>query len=496
MKIVFNFKTAILLCFILSLFACERMDQMNLDDNFIEEQKVLEKVDEETFVALEQAAEVANLFFNELTENNIQARTDITKRNSNYSVETLSENGRPLIYIINYLDGGFVIMGTTKNYYPILAYSDKNSFNSRVEISGLSDWIKETKKAIKTSDILDDTTKVKMQKLWKHFETSNILSCQETKHKQSRSAYSDAEIACWNRCDELQMKYGGEGWRFEPLSQTEQIFTEAGFPGMYKDLCFSADFNNSPINASVVGWKDGSKKEQVGPLLSTKWHQHSPFNDLCGGKPAGCAAVAVAQVMKYYKQPQSFSWNGYSFTWSNIPDVPNSNSDQSALIRLVGNVLDMHYSSSGSWATPNNVKDGLRFLGYNVTKNDHDFRKVEKELFAERPVIMVGNDDNIPLPSPLNYIGNSHYWVCEGVHRRTTNQMLYFTEWQPNGNGVFVTGWNTIDVPGLLGGITYLYFYMNWGWGGQNDGWFAFNNVNSGSGDFEHSRQDFYITKP
>lgn len=186
--------------------ACEKIDQMNLDDNLIEEQKISEEVDKDFFVALEQATEVANLFFNELTENNVQSRTGITKRNSNYSIETLSENGRPLIYIINYLDGGFVIMGMTKNYYPILAYSDKNSFNSRVEISGLSDWIKETKKAIKGSDILDDTTKVKMQKLWKHFETSNALSYKETKWKQSRSTYSDAEIACWNRCDELQMK--------------------------------------------------------------------------------------------------------------------------------------------------------------------------------------------------------------------------------------------------------------------------------------------------
>lgn len=37
---------------------------------------------------------------------------------------------------------------------------------------------------------------------------------------------------------------------------------------------------------------------------------------------------------------------------------------------------------------------------------------------------------------------------------------------------------------------------MNWGWGGKHDGWFAFNDVNSGEGDYEHSRLDFYISKP
>lgn len=74
--------------------------------------------------------------------------------------------------------------------------------------------------------------------------------------------------------------------------------------------------------------------------------------------------------------------------------------------------------------------------------------------------------------------------------------MQYFTEWQPYGKGVFNTGWNTMNSPGVLGGIGYLYFHMNWGWGGNHDGWFAFNNVNSGNGNYQYARQNFYITKP
>ena len=74
--------------------------------------------------------------------------------------------------------------------------------------------------------------------------------------------------------------------------------------------------------------------------------------------------------------------------------------------------------------------------------------------------------------------------------------MQYFTEWQPYGNGIFTTDWNTMDSPGVLGGIGYLYFHMNWGWGGNHDGWFAFNNVNSGNGNYQYARQNFYITKP
>lgn len=73
----------------------------------------------------------------------------------------------------------------------------------------------------------------------------------------------------------------------------------------------------------------------------------------------------------------------------------------------------------------------------------------------------------------------------------------FFTEWQPYGNGNFVPGWYSANFPGVEGGITYLYFHMKWGWqNGSNDGWFAFNNVYSGNGNYRHSRQDFYITKP
>src|SRR5690554_7272964 len=51
-------------------------------------------------------------------------------------------------------------------------------------------------------------------------------------------------------------------------------------------------------------------------------------------------------------------------------------------------------------------------------------------------------------------------------------------------------------LPQLTGGIGYLYFHMNWGWGGNHDGWFAFNNVDSGNGNYQYARQNFYITKP
>lgn len=498
MKLKIFSRTGGLLSILFLLFGCSETDDFNLNDEYVKKQQPSPKVDTETFVSSEKASEFADIFFSQLTEDNTSTKSSSGDQRNSISVETLDESGTPLMYVINYKDGGFVIMGSTKNYYPVLAYSDKNSFTISPELNGVSEWIEETKEAIIKSEALEDTVKVTMQNLWKDFETGETFSPKGKKDRQLKSSRTSAEVACWNRCDELQMQYGGEGWNFLPLSQAQSILDQAGFPSLYDDLFFGADFNHSPINASVFAYKNVYKNEEIGPLLNTEWHQNAPFNDLCNGKPAGCGAIAVSQVMNFYKYPNSFSLNGYAFNWDNIPVNPSSTSDQAALVRLAGNAINTHYNSFGAWATPGDLEDGLELLGYNVSRHNHNFNTVETQLFNyERPVIMGGNSNNIPLPLPLNYIGDSHYWVCDGARRITTGQMLYFTQWQPYGNGNFTTGWNTMNSPGVLGGIGYLYFHMNWGWtGGNNNGWFAFNNVNSGNGNFKYARKDFYISKP
>jgi hypothetical protein len=52
-----------------------------------------------------------------------------------------------------------------------------------------------------------------------------------------------------------------------------------------------------------------------------------------------------------------------------------------------------------------------------------------------------------------------------------------------------------MDSPGLLGGLVYLYFHMNWGGGGSHNGWFAFNDVNLGMVIF-NMQDKIFITKP
>jgi len=65
-----------------------------------------------------------------------------------------------------------------------------------------------------------------------------------------------------------------------------------------------------------------------GPLLTSKWHQNSPYNDLCPELTpnvdehcvVGCVATAMAQIMNYYEWPLKGVGNNsveYKYRWRN-----------------------------------------------------------------------------------------------------------------------------------------------------------------------------------
>ena len=415
------------------------------------------------------------------------------------STETVREDGQDLMYVFNYEGGGFVIVGSTRNYYPILAYSDEGTFNLKEDMGPVDVWLDETKVNIKNSSGLSKETKAQMKTLWARYDGTYIEHSPIDYAARRPQTRSTGEDACWERIETLQSLYGSLGWTFLPLSQVEDYFTDLGYEDEYDEMCYSAGQNHSALSETVIGYKGGTlSTTQVGPLLSTEWHQGSPFNNMCpNNKPAGCGAIAIAQVMKYYEYLSSMTWDGVTFGWTNIPYYPDGNSNQARLVRLIGYRANMTYGNNGSWTIPGNVEYALASFGYNADLDYYSILNARNNIYLyNQPVIMVGNSNNVPLPNPLNYIGDSHYWVCEGAKETTDPGIRFFTGNQPYGAGTFTQGLYSYSSPGTLGGAVYLSFYMNWGWGGSYDGWFASNNVNSGNGNFQYSRQNIYIEEP
>lgn len=174
-----------------------------------------------------------------------------------------------------------------------------------------------------------------------------------------------------------------------------------------------------------------------GPIMSTTWNQGLGYNNQCpymnctqtgnGRAWTGCVATAMAQVMKYKQKP---SW----FNWSSMPNTTGS-STTSSLMSTLGNALEMNYSCSGSGTQFSYAKDAFKqyYQYYSAKEADFNQNTVKQQLNSNHPVMLSGG---------------THAWVTDGYRTHYDCQ----------------------------NGIGYLYLYMNWGWGGSYNGWYAFNN--------------------
>lgn len=106
------------------------------------------------------------------------------------STATVREDGQTLMYIFNYEDGGWVIVGSTREYYPILAYSDKGNFILQDDMGPVEVWLDETKGCIKNSSSQSDEEKAQMRSLWSRSGgTSNVFPSISFFHDMGRRTF-------------------------------------------------------------------------------------------------------------------------------------------------------------------------------------------------------------------------------------------------------------------------------------------------------------------
>ena len=207
----------------------------------------------------------------------------------------------------------------------------------------------------------------------------------------------------------------------------------------------------------------------VEPLLTEKWHQGCLYNNLCptfekvpcGHAEVGCVALAMGQIMHYWKYPntgwgsQSYynAGNTYSadfgntlYDWEHMPDSLTETSSQTeiqavaSLLYHCGVSVMMQYGTNGSAANSADVPNALiRYFNYSRRLHREKRSKYSNEdwlsllkqcLDLQRPVYYSGHGD----------VGG-HAFVCDGYD---DNSLLHF----------------------------------NWGWGGSANGYFALGNLN------------------
>lgn len=220
----------------------------------------------------------------------------------------------------------------------------------------------------------------------------------------------------------------------------------------------------------------------VGPLLTTRWNQNAYYNNMCpadtggpnGHTFVGCVATAMGQIMRYWQYPTSgigshsyssdHSGQGYgdygilsadfantTYQYNMMPNQLTANTG-AAEVHAVAELLfhcgvsvEMMYGPLGSGAYSTDVPSALQtFFGYpyctRVNRSSYSTDAwnllIKTELDRLRPVYYNGQGD-----------AGGHAFVCDGY-----------------------------DTDG--------YYHFNWGWSGNNNGYFLLHNLNPSTYEF------------
>lgn len=317
-------------------------------------------------------------------------------------------------YVINYNQGGFIVIAADNRISPILAFYDIGKFNTN----------------------LTETPEPVIE--WMESEKEQVQYTIDHNLKQSKNIALE--------------------WR-----KITTDINETGPSQPLKSITGRIDPDPTPCADLYI---------TKGPLLKTSWDQWgNGFNNLIpydcpsnpGGKaPTGCVATAMAQILFYFKKPNTYNWSNMPTTYGTY--------DTQLLMKDAGLSVNMQYNCEGSGAYAINIVPALKnTFGYSNASYTTTYSStlITDNIDTNKPVLLGG------FPSS----GSGHAWVCDGYQRNT------YYERDNLGN---CTGFAT----------TTLYLNMNWGWGGQNNGYYAYNNFNPGTSSYNNNRTIIYNITP
>ncbi|HBB91548.1 MAG TPA: hypothetical protein DC042_07465 [Bacteroidales bacterium] len=234
---------------------------------------------------------------------------------------------------------------------------------------------------------------------------------------------------------------------------TENTFTRNGNIGAPAEIFLEALMNNPASKLlAASGFKTGIPG--MNHLLKTQWGQDDFFNFYCpkdlegpGGRVmAGCVALAVGQIVRYYDKYNSFNFSSEletgpygritsgigSYAWSVMENKPLvTDKEASRFLLGMGIITMMNYGPDFSTTSNYNAYDAFKKLKYftadRIVASDTD-------LSTCRRLVL----ENLSRYQPVYVSGSGHAFVCDGF-----------------------------DAEG--------FFHFNLGWSGYADGYYPFD---------------------
>lgn len=218
-----------------------------------------------------------------------------------------------------------------------------------------------------------------------------------------------------------------------------------------------------------------ANKSKIVPLLFSKWAQGLPFNQQCPSFtessttkycPAGCVAIAMAQIMYYYQSSYgsdaipaytsskdnltferpalpatTFNWELMNPWYDNTSSTSASAQETQKLVKYCGQAVKMAYGKKASSATS---QRNVFTYYFNYDKQSRQIKREDMTATAWENAIYTELAMGRPVFISAHKLSGGHAFICDGY----------------DGNGLY---------------------HINWGWRGSNNGYFALNALSDGN---------------
>ena len=425
-------------------------------------QTVLPKISKDISVlSADDAIKVANLF----AHGNVLTKSETLKDVRNV-VPIKDASDRTLMYAVNY-DDGYTIVSATKNYHPVLAVVDHGTYTG--EKTGTGQDVLMNEYMVATEAAMDGEITIEGNP-WSVYEEVPFEVPAQTKVSDE---YYDV-------VNQYTSEWYNAGYNIYYLNQQPENMPD----DIYAEFCdYARDYDRPDhdyMQCSFIVENDAPYMVRHECFLQTSWGQKEAYNDgLEADLPLGCTTIAIGQIMKYLEYPSSINWDA-------MPNWLGENQVNECLTDFLKTLRERIGVDQYGGATICEVKEALStYYGYNsLSIINHAQPSVKASLAQGIPVYMRGVDANL---------NEGHAWVCDGYYT-THPQTEYKLYVIPMGGGTITSLTNIHSVIVYPESFTvFNYFHMNWGWYGNNNGYFYQDNVSVNSTNFNVDRKNLII---
>lgn len=371
-----------------------------------------------------------------------------------------------VLYAVNLTDG-YVLVSSSKDTYPIYGYAEYGEFKGKDTGTGLDVILSEYKLSDESAD-----PSLSFNDLWSRYEQVSALP-KITTRADIPSDYYD-----------LLNQYLGD-WFSNGYSVNYLYDQPDGMPDeLYESFCQDAELEMGGMSqypymdCAIITYKTTSTRNEIYPMLSTKWDQDSPYNDSDPQRRhLGCTTIAAGQIMHFYQYPLKYPDSDIIIRWNLMPNNTSNSFLAEFLLRLKNDIGVDDYGN----AKLDNLNSAIRHYGYTTEIIKHNGSRVYSELYRGRPVCMTGLKSD-----------GGHAWVCDGFYSsiETTEYNLFIVRYEAGVPSSMIQFNRQLE---YNNGPSF--FHMNWGWGGTSDGYFLDNRIAVPNGDYSTDRKDILIRK-